>query len=68
MVGSEFQCAWLCGGSSEAAERSLCEPVRGVRLLCGGWTDSRLPVMSFHGHEPAVLGTYWLRALLDPLM
>lgn len=63
------QRAWLCG-------RQLCgckgkparEPVRGGRLLCGGWTVSRLLVMSFHGHEAAVLDTSWVRAVLGPLM
>lgn len=62
------QHTWLCGSQLCGCRgKPVREPVRGGRPLCSGWTASRWLVMSFHGHEAAVLGESWLRAVLGPL-
>lgn len=63
------QRAWLCGSQLCGCKaKPVREAVRGGRPLCGGWTVSRLLVMSLHGHEAAVLDISWLRAVLCPFM
>lgn len=67
-LAPSVQCTWLCGSQLCGCRgKPVREPVRGGRPLCRGWPASRWLVMIFHGHEAAVLGISWLRAVLGPL-